>query len=160
MSRRPLTLTADVMKGEVGISLYVAATLRRHLSWQRLPFYLELSRRTEPARLAAPSNFSMRSRQRIILAAAVFACNINQQEDHPMTKHISLKSGAPVGFHDAHAIYDLSGRIVGQLRGSRVYCMAGHHVGTLHNGILLSKSQNKNHKAQKTESAGASTRRP
>ncbi len=77
-----------------------------------------------------------------------------------MANHISDKSGAPVGFHDANAIYDLSGRIVGQLRGSRVYCMAGHHVGTLHDGILLSKSQNKNHKAKKSESTAASTRRP
>ena len=76
-----------------------------------------------------------------------------------MTKHISLKSGAPVGFHDANAVYNLSGRIVGQLRGSRVYCMAGHHVGTLHNGILLSKGQNKNHKGKKRESTSASIRR-
>lgn len=73
-----------------------------------------------------------------------------------MTKHISDKSGAPVGFHDADAIYDLYGRIVGQLRGSRVYCMAGHHVGTLHNGILLRKSQNKSHKGEKCKNTGAS----
>lgn len=76
-----------------------------------------------------------------------------------MTKPISLKSGAPVGFYDAHAVYDLSGRVVGQLRGSRVYCMAGHQVGTLHNGILLSKSQNKSHKGKKCESTSASIRR-
>lgn len=76
-----------------------------------------------------------------------------------MRNHISLESGAPIGFHDANAIYDLSGRIVGQLRGSRVYCMAGHHVGILHNGILLSKSQNKNHKVKKCVSTGASIRR-
>jgi 4-fold beta flower protein len=60
-----------------------------------------------------------------------------------MEDPLYAKSGAPVGFHDGKTIYDLQGQAVGQLRGSRVYCMGGHYFGTLNNGVIQKKSVNR-----------------
>jgi hypothetical protein len=58
-----------------------------------------------------------------------------------MASDIYTRSGMPVAFHDHNLIYDLHGRAVGQLRGSHAYCMAGHYVGELQNGIILDKNR-------------------
>ncbi len=59
-----------------------------------------------------------------------------------MQDAIYAKWGASVGFHDGKIIYDLQGQPVGQLRGSQVYCMAGHYFGELENGVILDKKPN------------------
>jgi hypothetical protein len=58
-----------------------------------------------------------------------------------MGNDIYAKSGGPIGFHDDKVIYDLYGCAVGELRGSRVYCMAGHYVGELRDGIIRDKNR-------------------
>ncbi len=57
-----------------------------------------------------------------------------------MLSDIYTRSGALVAFHDGKLIYDLHGGPVGQLRGSHAYCMAGHYVGELDDGIILGKN--------------------
>jgi len=52
------------------------------------------------------------------------------------------KSGELIAFHVGKIIYDLQGHPVAQLRRSQVYCMAGHHVGELKNGVILDKTFN------------------
>ena len=60
-----------------------------------------------------------------------------------MEDAIYAKSGALTGFHDGKIIYELQGQPVAQLRGSRVYCMGGHYVGQLKNGVILDKKLNR-----------------
>lgn len=59
-----------------------------------------------------------------------------------MRSDLYTKSGMPLGFHDRHFIYDLHGRIVGQLHGSHVYCMAGHYVGEIEDGVIHENRRN------------------
>ncbi|MGB9432393.1 MAG: 4-fold beta flower protein [Candidatus Acidiferrum sp.] len=59
-----------------------------------------------------------------------------------MEDAIDAKSGATVGFYDGKIIYDLQGQPVGRLRGTRVYCMGGHYVGVLRNGVIVDKKLN------------------
>jgi hypothetical protein len=65
---------------------------------------------------------------------------VRKERGFVMENALYAKSGAPVGFHDGKIIYDLLGQAVGQLRGSRVYCMGGHYFGELNNGVILKKS--------------------
>jgi 4-fold beta flower protein len=60
-----------------------------------------------------------------------------------MEDAIYAKSGTITGFHDGKIIYDLQGQPVGRLCGSQVYCMGGHYVGKLKNGVILDKSLNR-----------------
>jgi 4-fold beta flower protein len=57
-----------------------------------------------------------------------------------MDDAIYSKSGAITGFHDGKIIYDLQGQPVGRLFSSQVYCLGGHYVGELKNGVILDKS--------------------
>jgi hypothetical protein len=60
-----------------------------------------------------------------------------------MEDAIYAKSGALIAFHVGKIIYDLQGQPVGRLRGSQIYCMAGHYFGKLKNGVILDKSFNR-----------------
>jgi len=51
--------------------------------------------------------------------------------------YVHTQTGTPAAFHDDNHIYDLCGRAVAKLRGSQVYCMAGHYVGDLVDGVIL-----------------------
>lgn len=57
-----------------------------------------------------------------------------------MGSDICTRWDAPIAFHDGNLIYDLHARAVGQVRGSHAYCMAGHYVGELQDGIILEKN--------------------
>lgn len=59
-----------------------------------------------------------------------------------MKHDLYTKSGLPLGFHDSNFIYDLGGCLVGQLSGSEVYCMAGHYVGELEDGVIHDNQPN------------------
>jgi len=61
-----------------------------------------------------------------------------------------------VGFHDGKIIYDFQGQPVGQLRGSKVYCMGGHYAGELKNGVIFDTNLNRSSiRAYKNASDGA-----
>jgi 4-fold beta-flower domain-containing protein len=56
-----------------------------------------------------------------------------------MGNYIYTNSGTPAAFHHGDLIYDLHGRAVAKLLGSQVYCMAGHYVGELGDGVIVVK---------------------
>jgi 4-fold beta-flower domain-containing protein len=68
---------------------------------------------------------------------------IREQWRFDMENAISAKSGAPVRFHDGKIIYDWQGQALGRLRGLQVYCMGGHYVGELKNGVIRDKNLNR-----------------
>jgi 4-fold beta flower protein len=73
---------------------------------------------------------------------------------------IYAKSGAPGGFHDGKIIHDLQGQPVGRLRGSQVYCMGGHYVGVLRNGIILDKKLNRGSIPEHNSASSGARRNP